>query len=50
MLFINESDMKKSVTYQQVVDKVEDGCRIFAGGKFYMPNHLTLDSEYRNFV
>ena len=43
MLFINESDMKKSVTYQQVMDKVEDGYRIFAGGRFYMPHRPVIE-------
>jgi ornithine cyclodeaminase/alanine dehydrogenase-like protein (mu-crystallin family) len=43
MLFLNESDMKKSVTYQQVMDKVEDGYRIFAGGKFYMPHRPVIE-------
>ena len=45
MLFINESDMKKSVTYRQVMDKVEDGYRIFAGGKFYMPHRPVIEHD-----
>jgi len=43
MLFINESDMKKSVTYQQVMDKIEDGYRVFASGKFYMPHRPVVE-------
>jgi len=37
MLILNENDMKKTVTYAQVMDKVEDAYRIFQGGNFYMP-------------
>ena len=43
MLFINEADIRKSVTYQQVMDKVEDGYRIFASGKFHMPHRPTIE-------
>ena len=42
MLILNENDMKKTVTYAQVMDKVEDAYRIFQGGNFYMPERPVI--------
>ena len=42
MLILNESDMKKTVNYAQVMDKVEDAYRVFQSGKFYMPHRPTI--------
>jgi ornithine cyclodeaminase/alanine dehydrogenase-like protein (mu-crystallin family) len=37
--------MKKTVTYSQVMDKVEDAYRIFQSGNFYMPHRPTITHE-----
>ena len=45
MLVLNENDMKKTVTYKQVMDKVEDAYRIFQSGKFHMPERPVIMHE-----
>ena len=42
MLILNEKDMRKTVTYTQVMDKIEDTYRIFQSGNFYMPERPTI--------
>ena len=37
MLILNENDMRLTITYTQVMDRVEDAYRIFQSGCFYMP-------------
>ena len=37
MLILNEKDMRRAITFKQVMDKVEDAYRIFASGCFNMP-------------
>jgi len=37
MLVLNENDMKRTVSYAQVMDKVEEAFRIVHNGGFYMP-------------
>jgi ornithine cyclodeaminase/alanine dehydrogenase-like protein (mu-crystallin family) len=38
MLVLNEKDMKKTISYAHVMDKVEEAYRIFQSGNFYMPD------------
>ena len=45
MLILNEKDMKKTVTYNQVMDRVEEAYRIFQGGNFYMPERPVIMHE-----
>jgi len=37
MLVLNEKDMKRTVSYEQVMDKVDHAFRIVHSGHFYMP-------------
>ena len=45
MLILNENDMRKTITYKKVMDKVEDAYRIFQSGKFYMPHRPVVTHE-----
>ena len=45
MLILNENDMRKSTTYAQVMDRVEEAYRIFQSGSFYMPERPTITHE-----
>ncbi|MCL2873738.1 MAG: ornithine cyclodeaminase family protein [Defluviitaleaceae bacterium] len=45
MLILNESDMSKTITYNKVMDKVEDAYRIFQSGNFYMPERPVITHE-----
>ena len=45
MLILNEHDMKKTISYTQVMDKVEDAYRIFQSGNFYMPERPVITHE-----
>jgi len=45
MLVLNEGDMKKTITYTQVMDKVEDTYRIYHSGKFFMPHRPSITHE-----
>jgi len=46
MLFLNKKDMLKAIALESVMDKVEDAYRIFAGGKFNMPERpVVQDGE-----
>lgn len=50
MLILNESDMKKTLNYKQVMDKVEDAYRIFQSGVCYMPDRQVLTHEKNMFL
>ena len=44
MLILNEKDMRRTVTYGQVMDKVEEAFRLVCGGEFFMPERPVIAS------
>ncbi|NLB08224.1 MAG: ornithine cyclodeaminase family protein, partial [Clostridiales bacterium] len=42
MLILNEHDLRKLVSWPQMIDFVEEAYRIFARGEFLMPDRLTV--------
>ena len=44
MLILNERDMRRTVSYEQVMDKVEEAFRLVCGGDFYMPERPVIAS------
>jgi len=45
MLILNERDMRSTITYNKVMDKVEEAYRIFQSGNFYMPERPTVNHK-----
>lgn len=46
MLFLNNEDIKLSITFNEVMDKIEESYGIFYRNEYYMPHRPTI--EYKN--
>jgi len=44
MLILNENDMRRTVSYGQVMDKVEEAFRLVCGSDFFMPERSVIAS------
>ena len=42
MLYLNESDIRRSISYESMMDTMEDALRLFARGEYVMADRLAV--------